>query len=646
MDPITAKLMSAAGAAADKVYVDDVFSTYLHAGENSSSTINNGIDLSGEGGLVWVKTRDNTYSHFLFDTERGTTKTLSSNLTNAEFTESKGVTAFNSNGFTIGGSGGDIGFNGSGTNYAYWTFRKAPGFFDVVTYTGNSTPGRQIAHNLEATPTVIWVKCISDSTDWVTYWSGVGPTQTIPLNKQDGAGSLNVWNSTSPTSTHVTVSARLEVNRNDKTYVMYLFAGNEAVFGTDGNEPILKDGLYTGNGAASGQKITLGFEPQYLMIKNIEVGAYGNWQVFDNMRGIPTSGNDALLAANSNGSETSSASIVDLNSDGFTVFTNEANYNNYRFVYMAIRRPHKPPEAGTDVFKPELLTSQTQVSTPGFAPDSAWQIWNRSYPSFYLGSRLTGNGKYLTTFNGNAEGSFTSWKFDAPTGKFTQSLSTGSTSGGIQYFFKRAPKFFDIVAYTGVGYARSVEHNLTVTPEMIWVKKRNASDWWGVYHASQGSSKEAYLNDPAGTAPFATGNSIWYTNPVPTVFYVNSDNQVNKSGDTYIAYLFATLPGISKVGSYTGTGTASNINVDCGFTAGARFVLIKRADGTTGPWYQWDSARGIVAGNDPFVYLNSTAAEVTNQDYIDPFNAGFTVDSGAPSYLNLNGGTYIFLAIA
>ena len=100
---------------------------------------------------------------------------------------------------------------------------------------------------------------------------------------------------------------------------------------------------------------------------------------------------------------------------------------------------------------------------------------------------------------------------------------------------------------------------------------------------------------------------------------------------------------MSKVGSYTGTGTTQTIN--CGFTTGARFVLIKRTD-STGDWYVWDSARGIVAGNDPYIALNTTAAEVTGTDYVDTDNSGFQLSSTAPAALNANGGTYIFLAIA
>jgi hypothetical protein len=100
---------------------------------------------------------------------------------------------------------------------------------------------------------------------------------------------------------------------------------------------------------------------------------------------------------------------------------------------------------------------------------------------------------------------------------------------------------------------------------------------------------------------------------------------------------------VSKVGSYTGTGTTLQIN--CGFTNGARFVLIKRTD-STGDWYVWDTARGIIAGNDPYFLLNTADAEVTNTDYVDAYSAGFELSSTAPAALNANGGTYIFLAIA
>jgi hypothetical protein len=100
---------------------------------------------------------------------------------------------------------------------------------------------------------------------------------------------------------------------------------------------------------------------------------------------------------------------------------------------------------------------------------------------------------------------------------------------------------------------------------------------------------------------------------------------------------------VSKVGSYTGTGALQTI--DCGFTLGARYVLIKRTD-STGGWYVWDSARGIISGDDPYLLLNTTVAEITNTNYVDTDTTGFKVTAAAPADINASGGTYIFLAIA
>jgi hypothetical protein len=120
---------------------------------------------------------------------------------------------------------------------------------------------------------------------------------------------------------------------------------------------------------------------------------------------------------------------------------------------------------------------------------------------------------------------------------------------------------------------------------------------------------------------------------------LGSITHTNASGDTYIAYLFATLPGISKVFSVT-KSSGSDASVDCGFTSGPRFVMLKRTD-STGDWYVWDTERGIVAGNDPYLLLNSTAAEVTSTDYIDPTSNGFTIVNGG-----LADGDYIGYAVS
>jgi hypothetical protein len=213
------------------------------------------------------------------------------------------------------------------------------------------------------------------------------------------------------------------------------------------------------------------------------------------------------------------------------------------------------------------------------------------------------------------------------------------------YLFKRAPSFFDEVCYTGTGATIALNHNLAAVPELMIVKSRGAATGnWVTYTATYGSGSFIRINSTSGNNTGA-GNLWGATTPTSSLFYVGEGGAggLSVSANTYVAYLFATCAGVSKVGSYTGTGTTLQVN--CGFTGGARFVLIKRTD-STGDWYVWDSARGIVAGNDPYFLLNSTAAEVTSTDYVDTYSAGFEISSTAPAAINASGGTFIFLAIA
>jgi hypothetical protein len=201
------------------------------------------------------------------------------------------------------------------------------------------------------------------------------------------------------------------------------------------------------------------------------------------------------------------------------------------------------------------------------------------------------------------------------------------------------------VAYTGNGPSvNTVKHNLGVKPEMIWIKGRDTTFNWLVYHDMTASGfKRQYLNTNNSFSTIRSYNSDYglYSEPTDTQIQIDDIDAdlYNGSGQEYIAYLFASLPGISKVGSFTTTG--NDLNVDCGFTSGARFILMKKTN-IAEDWTLFDSERGIVAGNDPFLALNSTNAELTVYDAIDPLSSGFTV---VGSFWGTNQ-DYIFYAIA
>ena len=224
----------------------------------------------------------------------------------------------------------------------------------------------------------------------------------------------------------------------------------------------------------------------------------------------------------------------------------------------------------------------------------------------------------------------------------TDSVYNTNAATYVSWTFREAAKFFDVVTYTGTGSARTIAHSLGIAPGMVIVKRTDVSANWQVY--SNGLTSAAYSMQLNLTNAQASAPTVWNsTAPTSSVFSVGTDATVNASGGTYVNYLFATCAGVSKVGSYTGNGTTQTIN--CGFTGGARFVLIKRTD-STGDWYVYDTARGMTTLTDPYLLLNSTAAESATLGSVTTVSTGFAVNASILAAINTNAATYIFLAIA
>ena len=639
------------------VVISGLFSTHLYLGNNTSTAINNGINLSGKGGLVWTKNRDDTQTHFISDTERGATKLLSPNNTDAQETQSSSLTSFNNNGFTVN----NLYVNNNGDDYVSWTFRKEPKFFDIVTYTGNGTAGRTISHSLDSNVGMIIIKKTNASEDWSVWHrelhtnSSGETTQFIKLNSTAAAFPPSPTSSSSATSdvrsassTTFTVGDDSRVNSNGDTYIAYLFAhnNNDGGFGSD-SEDIIKCGATGAYTAGTPLAVNLGFEPQWILVKQYD-GTDG-WYITDVMRGMEVD-EGAYLQPNSSNAETDSADygVAAPTSTGFILDPGSSSLlASGNYIYMAIRRPDmSTPTSASDVFA--INTTGTNDSpnnnfTVGFDPDLSLNTQTNGNQR-YLVTRLLGNGTLkandTTAVNKISSASF----FGNPSG--TIDLNTnfwGTASNVISWSWKRARGYFDVVAYTGTGSARTISHNLGAVPEMMWVKRRSGTRSWFVYHSALGNTGRIKLDT---TDAGATGYGDWNsTTPTSSVFSVGSGTNTNGNGETYIAYLFATVAGVSKVGSYTANGSAQNI--DCGFTNGTKWVMIRRSSGT-GNWFLIDTTRGLVAGNDTLLELNTTSNQDSGYDDIDPLDAGFTITAygGTAPYLNINGETYIFYAIA
>ena len=784
MTPIQQLMLGVGGA--KKIYLDEVFSSNLYNGTGSDLTINNGIDVSGENALVWIKGRNYAgINHVLTDTVRGRTKLLHSDGDWGNITQADTIKSFNSNGFTVGTTGYT---NSSSYNYASWTFRKAEGFFDIVSWTGNGTNGRQISHSLSSVPGCIMVKCTSEAQSWSVYHrglnSGITPEQYhLVLNNSNDEDTTSDWNDTAATSTNFTVGDGTRVNANNKTYVAYLFAGGEStaatarsldftpnahltvgdhadyrpgtgdftleawikpdawgsgagfwhtingltisktsggnlgictnatstltashdpkigqwthvavcrsgstirmfyngtkvaqgsnsvnyggtgtltsghtnyfdgkisnlrmvkgtalytasfkppyepltnvtntkllicnnsdptagtvlpttinnssavastdspfddpaafVFGDTGKENIVKTGNYIGNANNNGPDVYLGFEPQYLLIKDTETS--DDWFIYDSMRGVFATDNaDEFLAANSTAAR-NSLTMVNFHSTGFKVTTNDSNINgnNKSMIYIAIRRPDgwvsKPADAATDVFNVVVGNSSSNIPNyvSGFPVDMAIKKNYLNNGSWFIQSRLTGE-KYLHTNNDDTQVNITTTVWDSNTG-------WGKNGDNATYFstmWKRGAGF-DVVNYEGEGASsapRSLRHSLAKEPEMIWTKNRDQERSWAVWHKdlNTGGSNAAnyYLlldenhNQTANGDLYGGANNVL---PTDTHWTTGGNSVVNESGESFTSYLFTSVTGISKCGTYT--GSSSSFTVDLGFQP--RFIIIK-----------------------------------------------------------------------
>ena len=621
------------GVAAVPNYIEDVFSTWLYTGTGSAQTITNGIDVSTKGGLVWIKCRNvSGESHVLVDSARGATRALRSNGTDAEVNDAGRVSAFTTSGFTIGTDGE---LNGTGNTHASWTFREQPKFFDVVTYTGNGST-QNIAHNLGSAPGCIIVKRTDGIASWRVYHRSLGATKSLLLDATNAEiTSSTIWNDTEPTSTVFTVSTSNNVNASGGTYVAYLFAHNAGGFGLTGTDNVISCGSFTTNGSGAAS-VTLGYEPQWVLIKQTD--GVDSWYLNDNMRGMAVSGNQPNLSPNSSAAESAGGYNTYPNATGFTASVGIASKN---YIYIAIRRgPMRVPTTGTSVFMP-LATPATTEGNVGFPADLAIAKYPIGSQFWLWGDRL--RNAILYSDQTSAENAHFGGAGPRPFDTQNGVKLTGISATDYDFWMmRRAPGFFDVVCYTGTGSARTVAHNLGVAPELMIVKSRSAAGYWPVYSAAIGSDYILQLNEAGGRD--GPGAPQWNsTTPTASVFSLGASSGANANGTTFVAYLFASCPGVSKVGSYTGNGSSQTIS--CGFSAGARFVMVKRTD-ATGNWMVVDTARGLVSAGDPTLYLNSTAAEVTGNDWIDPDSSGFIVNQESVMNANVNGGTYIFLAIA
>ena len=299
------------------------FQCKAYSGTGSSNAITLDGDENMQPDLVWIKRRNNSNYHVLYDSVRGVQKYLSSNVADAEGTNANGLTAFGSDGFTVG-SDGDA--NHSSGTYVAWCWKEsATAGFDIVTYTGNGS-NRTISHSLSAVPKFYMIKDRGHTHNWRGYHASLGADKNISweINAGEQTGS-NYWQDTAPTSSVFSLGNQNETNQSSHTFVNYLWSEKQG---------FSKIGSYTGNGNADGATVCCGFSPAYVLIKS---SASGVWRLWDNKRD-PSNPNTANFQTNASDAEYDDASVaIDFLSSGFKARSTDSSYNGSgtSYVYMA-----------------------------------------------------------------------------------------------------------------------------------------------------------------------------------------------------------------------------------------------------------------------------------------------------------------------
>jgi len=315
----------------------DYFNTKLYTGNGATQSIT-GVGFQPD--WVWIKNRSTAHDHILTDAVRGVTKDIRSNNTDAEATDAQGLTAFGTDGFTVGTKAN---INTNGSNIVSWNWlasnstasntdgsitstvsANTTAGFSIVTYTGTGSDAN-VGHSLSSAPQLIITKSRSATGDWKVHTSAIdGSWDVGTLNSTAAFGNSSY---TAPTNSIFYVGTAAPTNASGVTYVSYLF---HSVKGYS------KCGVYSGNGSTNGTFVYTGFKPAFVMIK--KTNSTQNWGIYDNKR-EPFNTNDAVLFPNVTTIETSSVNYaLDFVSNGFKqrATGGQSNGSGNTYLYYAV----------------------------------------------------------------------------------------------------------------------------------------------------------------------------------------------------------------------------------------------------------------------------------------------------------------------
>ena len=664
MSPIQQMLLGAGGAVATKTYVDDVFSTFLYKGNGTSTgdtqTINNGINLSESGGMVWLKSRDSSsYWHTIVDTVRGANKTVYPNSSFQQETLTNVVNSFNNNGFTAAYNSSYSGVfaNKNNDNVASWTFRKAKGFFDIVKYTGNGQwqTGRNISHSLNSVPACIVIKNLDSNVGWQVYHRGTDSNSPenyrMRLEESDGRSSgSGYWFDTAPTATHFTVGNSAGVNNNNENYIAYLFAGGESTQ----NEAVSVD--FDGSGdylsLASTSDFNFGtgdFTVEFWALTN----SYSGSPYFCDFRtdGSDTGTTNRIVwyISSSDGKPifwvNGSARITASNATTKGAFSHYALVRSSGTTTMYINGISQGTYSdSTNYGDAPLVIGQRQGSYASQSYDGkisnfrivkGTAVYTSSFRPLYEPLTNITNTKLLCCNNSSTTGStVTPGTITANGNPTASSDSPFDDPAGFVFGESESENVIKCGSYS-ISSQNQSDINLGWEPSFLLVKKASGTSNWWLLDAMRGMGPNHFNWLYANTADYEEAKTYEGIYPTPTGFNHEPANNGQWSDGDYIYIAIRRPDGYVGKPPELGTGVfamaygnsagtnpsyVSNFPVD--------FALL-RQPATSEGWYT--SGRLI---QNKYLFTNTTNAETSVNNFVFDHNNGWRDGSAATNYLS------------
>ena len=657
------------------------FSTVTYTGTSSQQAIE-GVGFKPD--FVWIKERDGVSDHGLFDSVRGVGKSLKSNTTASEQTQTDSLTSFDSNGFSLGDNteaGPDINYT-SGSNYVAWCWDAGTGSaasntdgsitstvkanttngFSIVSYTGSGA-NATVGHGLSSAPEMILFKKRNVSTSWMVYNQTIGNNRFIYLdltNGQTGTDST-YFNNTSPTSSVIHLGTYHRNNSSTEPYIAYCF---HSVSGYS------KISSYSGTGAAGNSITGLGFKPAWLMYKRSD--STGNWIIHDNTRDVDDDKNKRLYPNVSNAEQTVSPHDVTFDSDGFTMNTtgSDGNASGGTYIYMAFKDTRDATFFGDTSGNSNNWTPNALNNTD-VVPDSPVTGGNFATYNSTLNTALSLSEGNLEAVYSSAAWRTTSATFYVSSGKwYWETRNTGNdyhmvgiVADSFSNYTNHVGKTADSYSYynwASSGSAGNKYNNNVVTS---YGDQWAAGDIIGIALDLDAGTIEFYKNNVSQGVAFtgisgtyAPAESLWTSSSIANFgqdssFAGNETPQGNTDydgvGDFYYAppsgFLALTTgnlptPTITAPDDYFNTVLYTGDGVDDHAITGVGFQ----------PDWVWLKTRSIadnhvlndsVRGGNRQLFSNTTDQEFTATTLLKTFDSdGFTL--GTDSAANGNGRTY------